>query len=70
MLIEDISRISRHWTELPGGQWVVSRVFGEMTLQGSWTGFIPERVQFALFLNDYRFDQGYDESKFGPYEKK
>jgi hypothetical protein len=42
---------------------------GEMTLQGSWTGVIPQRLEFGVELDDYRFDQGYDEHRFGPYEQ-
>ena len=68
MIVKNIKRFSRQWTELPGGQWVVSKVMGELSLQGSWTGVIPERVEIGVVLNDYRFDQGYDERKFGPYE--
>jgi hypothetical protein len=70
MFLKDIRSVSRHWTELPGGQWVVSRVMGEVELRGGFTGVIPGRVQFALLLNDYRFDQGYDERRFGPYEAR
>jgi hypothetical protein len=69
LILKDISRISRQWTELPGGQWVVSKIMGEFSLQGSWMGFIPGKVEVGIVLNDYRFDQGYDERKFGPYEK-
>ena len=48
---------------------MVSKIMAEMTLQGSWTGVIPQRVEIGVVLNDYRFDQGYDERKFGPYSR-
>jgi hypothetical protein len=67
LLVKDIRRFSRQWTELPGGQWVVSRIMGDLTLRGGWTGVIPQRAEVALAFNDYRFDQGYDAGRFGPY---
>jgi len=70
MFLKDVKSISRQWMELPGGQWVVSKVLGEVELRGGFTGLIPGRVQFALLLNDYRFDQGYDSHRFGPYEAR
>jgi hypothetical protein len=68
VLLKGVRRISRQWTELPGGQWVVSRIMGDFDLRGSWLGFIPDEVEVAVVFNDYRFDQGYDPRRFGPYE--
>lgn len=70
MFLKDVRSVSRHWMELPGGQWVTSKILGDVELRGGFTGLIPGRVQFALLLNDYRFDQGYDEHRFGPYEAR
>jgi hypothetical protein len=28
-------------------------------------GLLPERAEFGLKLDDYRFDRGYDETHFG-----
>ena len=69
LLLKDIKRVSRQWTELPGGQWVVSRIMAEMSLQGAWTRVIPGDVSVAVVFNNYRFDQGYDPKRFGPYSK-
>jgi hypothetical protein len=69
MIVGEIKRISRQWKELPGGEWVVSKVMAEMTLQGGWTGVIPQRIEVAMVVDDHRFDQGYDERKFGPYNR-
>lgn len=67
LVVKDVRRFSRQWTELPGGQWVTSRIMADLTLHGGWTGVIPERVEAAVIMNDYRFDQGYDAKRFGPY---
>jgi hypothetical protein len=67
LIVGEIKRFSRQWKELPGGEWVVSKVMGEMTLQGGWTGVIPQKLEVGVEINDYRFDQGYDEHRFGPY---
>jgi hypothetical protein len=70
LLLKGIRGVSRQWTELPGGEWVPSRILGEIELQGGWTGVIPGKVEFAVHLSDYRFDQGYDARRFGPYGDK
>ncbi len=64
LLLKDITRISRHWEQLATGEWVISKVLGEIDLRGFWK--IPDRVQVAVLLKDYRFNQGYDEHRFGP----
>lgn len=69
LILKDIRGVSRHWRKLPGGEWVVSRILGELDLRGGWMGVIPSRVEFSLVLDDYRFDQGYDERRFGPRAK-
>lgn len=60
-----VDRVSRQWMELGGGQWVPQKVLGRIRLRGTWMGFIPERAEFAMLFNDYRFDQGYDAHRFG-----
>jgi hypothetical protein len=66
LLLKDVRGVSRQWQKLPGGEWVVSRILGEVELHGGWTGMIPDRVEFSIHLDDYRFDRGYDERRFGP----
>jgi len=66
LFLKDVRGVSRHWQKLPGGEWVVSRILGEVELHGGWTGMIPDRVEFSIHLDDYRFDRGYDERRFGP----
>jgi hypothetical protein len=69
LLLKDVRGVSRQWQKLPGGEWVVSRILGEVELHGGWTGMIPDRVEFSILLDDYRFDLGYDERRFGPRGK-
>lgn len=66
LLLKDVERISRHWTRLPEGEWVVSRMSAVFTLQGSWMGVLPERVEVGITFSDYAFDRGYDPRVFGP----
>jgi hypothetical protein len=68
MIVGDIKRISRHWRQLATGEWVTWKIYAEVDLQGSWTKVIPKSIGFALLLEDYRFNQGYDEHRFGPRE--
>ncbi len=65
LLLKNVKRISREWRQLPTGEWVVSRILADVDLRGGWTGVMPESVTFALALDDYRFDQGYDAARFG-----
>ncbi len=65
MFVKDIGRISRHWGELPGGQWVFTKMMMEVELRGGWTGFMPEHVAVALYRDDFEFDTGYDSRIFG-----
>ncbi len=65
LLVKDMKSISRHWEELPGGEWVFTRVMLEIELRNVFFGRAPENVAVALLREDFRFDQGYDERIFG-----
>lgn len=65
LLIGKINRVSRHWKELPGGEWVTHKLLFDMDLKGSWTGVIPKKVSGVIIQSDYVFDQGYDERVLG-----
>jgi hypothetical protein len=65
LFFKDIKRISRHWAELPGGEWVFIKIMGELNLRSDPFGWIPSTVSFALIRDDFRFDEGYDSRLFG-----
>ena len=63
LLVKGINRVSRHWRQLPTGEWVTWKILAEIDVRGFWK--IPDRVDVAVFIDDYRFNQGFDERKFG-----
>ena len=65
MFVKDIGRISRQWEQLPGGQWLFTKIMMEVQLRGGWTGFMPEQVGIALYRDNFEFDTGYDARVFG-----
>ncbi|MFQ5599466.1 MAG: hypothetical protein ACE5G2_02800 [Candidatus Krumholzibacteriia bacterium] len=65
LFLKGIKRISRHWSELPGGEWVATRLFMDIDLRGGWFDAIPDNVALALHRDDFRFDEGYDARIFG-----
>jgi len=65
MLLGTIHRVSRQWEPLPTGEWVATKILFDMDLKGGWTGLIPGKVTGGVVVTDYRFDQGYDEARFG-----
>jgi hypothetical protein len=65
LFLKDVGRFSRHWEELPGGEWVFTRVMMEVDLRGGWFGKIPDRAAVAVFRDDFSFDEGYDSRTFG-----
>lgn len=68
VFLKDIERVSRHWTKLPGGEWVASEILARLHPNPAF-GLLPGQVDVVLTLNDYRFDQGYDARKFGPRKR-
>lgn len=65
LLLKDVKRVTREWRELPTGEWVVASIRADAELRGGWFGAMPERIELGLGIEDYRFDQGYDEARFG-----
>lgn len=65
LLLKDVRRVTREWRELPTGEWVVGSIRADAELRGGWFGAMPERIEMGLVMDDYRFDQGYDEARFG-----
>jgi hypothetical protein len=65
LLLKDVKSISRHWEELPGGEWVFTRILMEVELRDIFFGRAPQRVAVALLREDFRFDTGYDPRLFG-----
>jgi hypothetical protein len=65
LLLKDVRRVTREWRELPTGEWVVASIRADAELRGGWFGKMPKRIELGLNIEDYRFDQGYDEARFG-----
>jgi len=63
--VKNVKSISRHWQELPGGEWVFTRILAEVELRDLFFGQMPQRAALAVLREDFRFDQGYDERLFG-----
>ncbi len=65
LILKDLKRMTRHWSELPGGQWVFTRLMAEIELRSDPFGFIPQRVAVAVVRDHFEFDTDYDERVFG-----
>ena len=65
LLLKDVRRVTREWRELPTGEWVVASIRADVELRGGWFGKMPKRIELGVNIEDYRFDQGYDEARFG-----
>lgn len=65
LLLKDLKRVSRQWTELPTGEWVNTTIRGEVELRADPFGWIPRSVAFAYSRTDFAFDVDYDERLFG-----
>ena len=65
LFLKDVKRISRHWEQLPTGEWVYTKIFGEFELRTGVLKFMPKSVTMALVRDDFVFDAGYDEKRFG-----
>ena len=65
LLLKDVKSISRHWEELPGGEWVFTRIMMEVELRDVFFGRTPRRAALVLLRDDFRFDTGYDPRLFG-----
>ncbi len=65
LLLKDVRRVTREWRELPTGEWVVASIRADAELRGGWFGKMPKRLELGVNLEDYQFDQGYDEARFG-----
>jgi len=65
LILKDIKGFSRHWEELPGGEWVFTRILMEVELRNVFFGQAPQRVSISLQREDFHFDQGYDARVFG-----
>lgn len=65
LLLKEVRRVTREWRELPTGEWVVAAIRADAELRGGWFGAVPKQIELGLAIEDYRFDQGYDEARFG-----
>lgn len=65
LFIRDLKRLSRQWEELPTGEWVWTKVRGEIELRADPFGQIPHRAVFAVERTDFAFDVEYDDAVFG-----
>jgi hypothetical protein len=65
LLLKEVRRVTREWRELPTGEWVVASIRADAELRGGWFGAMPKRIELGLNIEEYRFDQGYDEARFG-----
>ncbi len=65
LLLKDIKGFSRHWEELPGGEWVFTRILMEVELRNLAFGRLPRRAAAAISRQHFEFDKGYDARIFG-----
>jgi len=65
LLLKNIKRISRHWEQLPTGEWVFTKILAEFELRSGLLAFMPNSVTMALVRDDFVFDTGYDAKRFG-----
>jgi len=66
LLVKDLKHLSRQWEELPTGEWVWTKVRGEVILRGDpFFDQIPKKATFSFERADFEFDVPYDESVFG-----
>jgi len=65
LLLKDIKGFSRHWEELPGGEWVYTRILMEVELRNVAFGRLPRRAAASILREDFEFDKGYDARIFG-----
>ncbi|MFQ5512741.1 MAG: hypothetical protein ACE5EO_12955, partial [Candidatus Krumholzibacteriia bacterium] len=63
LFLKGVKRISRQWTELPTGEWVFTKIMGEIELRR--IPFFPGNISIALVREDFRFDERYDPRLFG-----
>jgi hypothetical protein len=68
LLIKGVRRISVQWMGLPGGEWVPRQIAAEVDLRRA--PFMPQSVSFKQIWEDFQFDTGYDERRFGKREGK
>jgi hypothetical protein len=64
LFLKKVKKISRHWEELPGGEWVFTRLLMDCEPR-EWFGALPERVELSITRQDFQFDHGYDTHVFG-----
>jgi hypothetical protein len=65
LFLKDVKRISRHWEQLPTGEWVYTKMYGEFELRTGMLKFMPKSVTMAMVRDDFVFDAGYDAKRFG-----
>jgi hypothetical protein len=65
LLLKDLKRMTRHWTQLPTGEWVFTRIMAEIELRADPFGLIPESMALVVERDDFQFDVGYDARLFG-----
>ncbi len=65
LFLKGINRLSRHWNELPGGEWVWTKLIADVDTRPDPFGFMPYNLSVAVMRDDFRFDQGYDPRLFG-----
>jgi hypothetical protein len=65
LLLKNLTRMTRHWTQLPTGEWVFTRIMAEVELHADPFGFIPQRMAVIVERDDFQFDVGYDARLFG-----
>jgi hypothetical protein len=64
LMLKKVTKVSRHWEELPGGEWVYTRILVDAEPR-EWFGALPDRVEVAVMRQDFKFDKGYDARVFG-----
>jgi hypothetical protein len=65
MLIKGLNRASVQWEPLPDGEWVPKQFRAEIDLRGGLFGLMPEELAVVALLENFSFDEDYDERLFG-----
>lgn len=65
LLVKDVKRVSRQWQELPGGEWVFTKILAEVEMRTGLLRFMPHSVSVAVLRDGFSFDTGYDVAMFG-----
>ncbi len=67
LFLKGFRRIARHWQRLESGEWVATKIMGELELRSDPFGWMPKSISFGLLQTDFAFDVPYNEELFGAF---